>query len=94
MKIVKVLGGLGNQMFQFALYKALENQFPEERVLLDLHCFNGYPLHHGFEIHRIFEAKYEQANWMDVCKVAWPYPNYQSWRIGSRLLPNRKGMLI
>ena len=94
MKIVKVLGGLGNQMFQFVFYKALEKQFPEERILLDLHCFNGYPLHHGFEIHRIFGARYEQANWKDVCKVAWPYPDYQTWRIGSRLLPHRKTMLI
>ena len=35
MKIVKVIGGLGNQMFQFALYKALQKQHPEERILLD-----------------------------------------------------------
>ena len=28
MKIVKVIGGLGNQMFQFALYKVLQQQFP------------------------------------------------------------------
>ena len=41
MKIVKVIGGLGNQMFQFALYKALQKQHQEERILLDLHCVNG-----------------------------------------------------
>ena len=34
MRIVKVLGGLGNQMFQYALYEALRRQHPAERVLL------------------------------------------------------------
>ena len=93
MKIVKVIGGLGNQMFQFALYEALRMQFPEEQILLDLHCFNGYHKHRGFEIPRIFGITYEEANWKEVAKVAYPFPNYQSWRIGSRILPCRKTML-
>lgn len=93
MKIVKVIGGLGNQMFQFALYKALQKQFPEEAILLDLHCFNGYHKHRGFEIPKIFDVTYAAANWKEVAKVAYPYPNYQSWRFGSRILPCRKTML-
>lgn len=93
MKIVKVIGGLGNQMFQFALYKTLQKQFPDERVLLDLHCFNGYHKHRGFEIGQLFHAKYEEASLREVAKVAYPYPNYQCWRFGSRILPNRKTML-
>jgi hypothetical protein len=93
MRIVKVIGGLGNQMFQFALYKALQRQFPEERVLLDLHCFNGYHKHRGFEIPKIFDVTYEEANWKEVAKVAYPYPNFQTWRFGSRILPDRKTML-
>ena len=93
MKIVKVIGGLGNQMFQFALFKALQKRFTEERVLLDLHCFNGYHKHRGFEIPKIFNVTYEEANWKEVAKVAYPYPNFQSWRFGSRILPDRKTML-
>ncbi len=50
MRIVKVIGGLGNQMFQYALSVALRQAFPEERVLLDLSCFRGYPKHFGFEL--------------------------------------------
>ena len=92
MKIVKIIGGLGNQMFQFALYEALRKQFPEERVLVDLHCFNGYHKHRGFEIPRIFDVTYEEANWKEVAKMAYPYPNFQSWRIGSRILPCRETM--
>ena len=93
MKIVKVIGGLGNQMFQFALYKALQNRFPKERILLDLHCFNGYHKHRGFEIGQLFHADYEEASLREVAKEAYPYPNYQCWRFGSRILPNRPTML-
>ena len=93
MRIVKVLGGLGNQMFQFALYKALQKQYPEERVLLDLHCFNGYHKHRGFEIGSVFGANYEEATLKEIARLAYPYPNYQCWRIGSRVLPVRKTML-
>lgn len=93
MKIVKIIGGLGNQMFQFALYEALHKQFPYERILLDLHCFNGYHKHRGFEIPKIFDVTYEEADWKEVAKLAYPYPNFQSWRIGSRILPIRKTML-
>ena len=93
MRIVKVLGGLGNQMFQYALYEALRRQHPEERVLLDLHCFNGYHKHRGFELDKMFGVRYEEATWQEVAKIAYPYPNFQCWRIGSRLLPPRKTML-
>ncbi|MBO4718238.1 MAG: alpha-1,2-fucosyltransferase [Prevotella sp.] len=94
MKIVKVIGGLGNQMFQFALYEALRKQFPQERILLDLHCFNGYHKHWGFEIPKTFDVTYEEADWKEVAKLAYPYPNFISWRIGSRILPCRKTMLM
>ena len=93
MKIVKVIGGLGNQMFQFALFEALRRRFPEERVLLDLHCFNGYHKHRGFEIPRIFNVAFEEASLWDIAQTAYPYPNFQCWRVGSRLLPVRKTML-
>ena len=93
MKIVKILGGLGNQMFQFALYKSLQQRFPEERVLIDLRCFRGYPKHRGFEIGRVFGADYDAANWREVARLAYPYPNFQTWRFGSRLLPTRCSML-
>lgn len=93
MKIVKIIGGLGNQMFQFALYKALQQRFTDERVLIDLHCFRGYKKHRGFEIPLLFGTRYETATWQQVARIAYPYPNFQAWRIGSRVLPLRKSML-
>ena len=93
MKIVKILGGLGNQMFQFALYEALRRQHPDERVLVDLHCFRGYKLHRGFELQQVFGINFQEATLGEIARIAYPYPNYLSWRIGSRLLPTRKTML-
>jgi len=93
MRIVNLLGGLGNQMFQFALYRALQKRFPDERVLVDLHCFNGYKKHRGFEIDKVFDVTFEKASWREVARLAYPYPNFQSWRIGSRVLPVRHTML-
>lgn len=52
MKIVRFLGGLGNQMFQYAFYKSLEKEFKKTKA--DLHAFKGYTLHNGYELERIF----------------------------------------
>ena len=30
MKIVKIIGGLGNQMFQYALYLSLKKKYPKK----------------------------------------------------------------
>lgn len=94
MKIVKILGGLGNQMFQYALFLSLRERFPDEQVLIDISCFRDYPLHNGFEIDRIFAQHPPVASWKDVWKVAYPYPNYRFWQIGKYILPKRKTMCM
>jgi hypothetical protein len=94
MKIVKLLGGLGNQMFQYALACSIKAHQPESEVFLDLHCFKGYHKHNGYEIDKIFNPRFEAARLMDVAKIAYPYCSYNVWRIGSRVLPARKSMII
>lgn len=94
MKIVKILGGLGNQMFQYALYLALQESFPKERVALDLSCFHGYHLHNGFELEKIFSVTARKASAKEIMRIAYYYPNYLLWRIGKRLLPRRRGMCV
>ena len=73
MKIVKILGGLGNQMFQYALYLSLKEQFPHEQVMIDTSCFKNYPLHNGFEIDRIFSQNAPVASLWDIFKIANTY---------------------
>lgn len=94
MKIVKILGGLGNQMFQYALYLSLKEQFPDEQVMIDTSCFTAYPLHNGFEVGKIFTLTPAIASWKDILKVAYPYPNYRFWQIGKYILPKRKTMCV
>ena len=94
MKIVKILGGLGNQMFQFAFALALKKKHPEERVLLDLRCARNYHKHHGYEISSVFHTNLPTASWSEILPLAYPYPNYNCWRIGVRLLPKRKDTII
>ena len=62
--------------------------------MLDLSCFQGYHLHNGFELEKIFSIKSEKASASDIMRVAYYYPNYLLWRIGKRLLPRRKGMCL
>lgn len=61
MKIVQILGGLGNQMFQYAFLIALRERFKQE-LLMDISLFDTYPLHNGFELDRIFNITSRPAN--------------------------------
>lgn len=58
-KIVKFLGGLGNQMFQYAFFLSLEKCYG--KVKADLTGFGEYRLHHGFELAKVFGVAMEQA---------------------------------
>lgn len=61
MIISKVIGGLGNQMFQYAAAKALSLRL-NESLLLDLSGFSDYQLHQGFELSDVFQCKTQIAN--------------------------------
>ncbi len=51
--VCAVLGGIGNQMFQFAAAKALALKYSAE-LFVDLRGFEGYALHNGYELGRVF----------------------------------------
>lgn len=77
MKIVKFLGGLGNQMFQYAFYLNLQEHF--KTVKADLKDFKTYSLHNGFELENIFPVKLEKASSFDL-KLYLPYNRKWIWR--------------
>jgi hypothetical protein len=68
MIISQILGGLGNQMFQYAAGRALSlsSGFP---LLLDLRGFEKYQLHNGFEIDKHFYAPVDVATAADVSRL-------------------------
>jgi len=63
MKIV-ISGGLGNQMFQYALYLVLKRQC--RNVILDTSLFSYTKMHNGYELERCFgfnDLKVKVSRW-------------------------------
>lgn len=92
MKIVNILGGLGNQMFVYAFYLALKKAHQNEEILLCRRSYNGYPLHNGYELDKIFEVEAPEASLVQLAKVAYPFVNYKSWQLVRHFFPSRKSM--
>jgi len=63
MKIIRFLGGLGNQMFQYAFYELLKQRFGNVKV--DLSAYKEH-VHNGFELERIFNIKLKQASQLEI----------------------------
>ncbi len=68
MIITHVIGGLGNQMFQYAAGRTLSLALGVP-LRLDTQDFEGYKLHNGFELHRIFNIDAHLADSSDVRQV-------------------------
>ncbi len=55
MIVSQLLGGLGNQMFQYATARALSVAKGTD-LALDISRFGTYTLHHGFELQKVFQG--------------------------------------
>jgi hypothetical protein len=60
MIISHILGGIGNQMFQYAAGRSLSLNLNDD-YFLDLNDFDRYRLHHGFELKRVFDLTIRPA---------------------------------
>lgn len=89
-KIVNIIGGLGNQMLQYAFAIRLKNMYPNEKVFVDTGHFRGYGLHNGYEIDKIFGQKILTAKWWQILRVSWYLPWYKPSRLLRRIMPRRK----
>ncbi len=73
MVITNLIGGLGNQMFQYAAGRALSLECGVP-LRLDVSGFAAYDLHQGFELGRIFEGVFEIADESDERSIlGWQY---------------------
>ncbi|MFK5947535.1 MAG: alpha-1,2-fucosyltransferase [Methylococcales bacterium] len=61
MVISHILGGIGNQMFQYAAGRALSLTHGSE-LLSDLHDFSDYSLHNGYELNKVFNINIKCAS--------------------------------
>jgi len=69
--IIKLIGGLGNQMFQYALYKKFKQL--DRPVKLDRSWLLTKPAHNGYELDRVFDihgdfASFEEVHQLGDCK--------------------------
>ena len=55
MKLVRMTGGLGNQMFIYAFYIQMKTIFPELRI--DMSEMKKHRLHNGYELEDVFSIR-------------------------------------
>ncbi len=67
MVIVRIIGGLGNQMFQYAFYRYLQKQ--GLYVKADITDFKSYKLHNGFELNKVFGINLNLAEQEEINKL-------------------------
>ena len=73
MIIGKIIGGLGNQMFQYTFYMYLA--FTKKCELkLDLVSFDNYALHNGYELESVFALGNQIATQDEVKRFKSKYP--------------------
>lgn len=65
MIVANVIGGLGNQMFQYAMARALSLRLGL-KLKLDLYDFLVYGLHHGYQLDSVFACQPEVARAEDI----------------------------
>ncbi|WP_320917516.1 alpha-1,2-fucosyltransferase [Enterocloster bolteae] len=76
MIIVGFGDGLGNQMFQYAFYKAMKKKYSNNDVKMDICYVYGPPVHNGFELDNIFSIQKNISGHYDAVKLADYFPKY------------------
>lgn len=74
MVISRIIGGLGNQMFQYASGRALAIRLNTE-LYLDISDFKNYKLHNGFELNTIFNCEANIAGDKNIEHLLGIYSN-------------------
>lgn len=69
MIIVRFCGGLGNQMFQYAMYLSLKHKYPNNIVKAEIFHYNIENEHNGFELPEVFNLDIDYANKKELRKV-------------------------
>lgn len=88
MKIIKFYGGLGNQMFQYAMLTAIRERWGGE-VLMDTSLYSSYGLHNGFELQNVFDITAQEATPEQIKQLSLYTTSYRLSRLYHYALPSR-----
>jgi hypothetical protein len=83
--IVNIVGGLGNQMFQYAVGRVLSEKYGVS-LYLDTRAFKNNNIHNGFELMRIFNISALVASDTDIMNMI----GWRATKIGQRLIRKKK----
>lgn len=72
MIIIRYKGGLGNQMFQYAMQLALERCYGKEHVFADISHYLLHHEHNGFELEKVWGLSVKTADKKTIQKIS-PY---------------------
>ncbi len=93
MIIVKFCSGIGNQLYQYAVYKMLEMRYPNQEVLADLSVFediyllnDGNGFSYGFALEKIFRIEVKKATRVQIDQVNYEIYFNEKWR---KILPEK-----
>lgn len=70
MIIVRYTGGLGNQMFEYAMNVILMENFPQEKIYADLTRYELLDEHDGFDIVKYFNVDIKEIDNSTLKKIA------------------------
>lgn len=87
MIIVRVCGGLGNQMFDYALYLVFKNRGLNAK--LDISWYDNIQSHNGYELERVFGIKADIATKKECSKYAFWKLNFKD-KLLKRLIKRPK----
>ncbi|MDO4308169.1 MAG: alpha-1,2-fucosyltransferase [Eubacteriales bacterium] len=73
--------GLGNQMFQYAFYKALKVAYPNNNIKMDIFHIYGGHIHNGFELNSVFGIPIDECDHRTALLLSdyCPYQEKRYW---------------
>ena len=94
MIVVRILGGLGNQLFQYAYAKSLASK--GYKVKIDITAFKNYKLHGGYQLHEFKIDLPEASKWESfIAKYGFTIPlKEKSLLFQERFLKPKKNAYI